>query len=521
MRVCRCLAMALWVGGLLGCGADDEGPGPGGSGGGGTSPTPAEPPTAGARQQPCAPSERELDGACMPAGVPEDGCGEGFTHRDAGCDAVLPAQACPDGELALMGETSCRPVAPCGTGPWGDIPVDATTIYVDQAHAGPSDGSSSQPFTTLTAALAAAQPGDLIAVAPGTYSGHAVLDQPVRLWGKCPAEVTLTASAVPDATVLVTASNVEVHTLSVSGADFGIGVDGALDVVLDRVWVHDTGGVGVQVQTLAGPASLTVRDSLIESATLHGLFDLGGAVTVERSVVRETRPGTDGTLGRGITAREPSGAVDRTSLALDRVLLEDLHEYGVRGSATVMTIDDSLIRRVVPQSSDQVAGIGIEVRGSISTGLLGEAVVRGTVVEQVSEEGIVAKNAELHVERTVVRNVAEAAPDAGGTSNGIRVQATQEVADATAHLTLTESLVERTVHRGVRVDDGVFDLTGVVVRDVEVDGLGEFGIGVSISGSVERSTGTIAGLLAERLVGIGVFVQGSDVDAQSVMVRDV
>ena len=33
-------------------------------------------------------------------------------------------------ELAVPGDTSCRPVSACAPGRWGDIPGDASTVYV-------------------------------------------------------------------------------------------------------------------------------------------------------------------------------------------------------------------------------------------------------------------------------------------------------------------------------------------------------------------------------------------------------
>ena len=36
--------------------------------------------------------------------------------------------------MALPGETECREIMTCGAGRWGDIPLDATTVYVDWSY---------------------------------------------------------------------------------------------------------------------------------------------------------------------------------------------------------------------------------------------------------------------------------------------------------------------------------------------------------------------------------------------------
>lgn len=57
------------------------------------------------------PAEALPDGRCIQPGVPPDGCPEGFVHDGAhGCLAVLPEAPCGPGQMAIPGETTCRPV---------------------------------------------------------------------------------------------------------------------------------------------------------------------------------------------------------------------------------------------------------------------------------------------------------------------------------------------------------------------------------------------------------------------------
>jgi len=59
--------------------------------------------SAGLEEWRCPAGEVPLDdGGCQPAGIPPDGCGEGFEHDGAqGCEVILPASECPEGEMAI------------------------------------------------------------------------------------------------------------------------------------------------------------------------------------------------------------------------------------------------------------------------------------------------------------------------------------------------------------------------------------------------------------------------------------
>jgi len=254
---------------------------------------------------PCAPAEwLRDDGVCVPAGVPSDGCGVGFVHDgDRGCDPVLPAEACAPGFMAVPGETSCHEIAPCANGKWGDIPVEPNTEYVDASYAGlDSDGTALKPWTTIQDGVDAAASGAIVAIAAGSYvEDVTVLGKTLRVWGVCPAlvEVVGTGNKPIAMAVFNGSHDSEVRALAVRGARIGMGVTGSLDVLFERVWVHDTIDDGFTAQDVNGPASTTVRASLFEST--NGLSIAGADVTIEASVVRDGQPTALGS-GRGVAA---------------------------------------------------------------------------------------------------------------------------------------------------------------------------------------------------------------------------
>jgi Ca2+-binding RTX toxin-like protein len=67
-------------------------------------------------------------------------------------------------------------------------------IYVDSSFVGISDGSQTNPFTTIQLAVAAATAGDTVDVAAGSYTGNVIIDKPLTLLGAGRATTTLTGN---------------------------------------------------------------------------------------------------------------------------------------------------------------------------------------------------------------------------------------------------------------------------------------------------------------------------------------
>ncbi len=92
----------------------------------------------------------------------------------------------------------CVPEA-CGTGTWGDLQVDETTVYVDVSAEHGGDGSAETPLWNIQGALdlAGDRGGGLVAVAAGTYAETLELGvdhSGVHLGGRCSDLVVLDAS---------------------------------------------------------------------------------------------------------------------------------------------------------------------------------------------------------------------------------------------------------------------------------------------------------------------------------------
>jgi len=489
---------------LAACG-DDVGKAPSDAGGS---------PEGGAEA--CAAGQVALDaGGCRPAGVPSDGCGPGFVHDgDVGCNPVLPTAACPDGLLALPGETTCHEVAPCGASRWGEAPIDATTEHVDAAYAGgASDGTEAKPWTTIQQGIDAAAPGAVVVVAAGTYLEDVVVEgKPVRLWGRCPGQVEIVGTALAALRVGLDAAGTEVHTLAVRGDAVGITVSGAKTALVDRVWVHDTAYPGARADNALGSATITVRASLIERAHGEGLYLSGADATIEATVIRRT-------VGQGVLAVTggPSGV--RSSLALSGSIVETSAGTAVSIKGSDASIEASVVRDNQPNSAKKF-GRGVSAQDDPSSGQRATLSVARCVVERNYDVGIGALGTDLAVEATSVRDTYPSALD-GTDGRGIAVEAPLDT-QAASVAAISATLVERSNEIGVAVLSSALQLDATVVRDTKArasDGI--FGVGLyvgDVAGTASSSV-DVRSCVIERSVSAGMLVRGSSATLDRTLIR--
>jgi len=491
------------------------------SGCGSSEATPTQPPVD-AGPPGCAPGQRETEeDGCQPAGVPPDSCAQGFTpDGEQGCIPILPATPCPAGQMAIPGETECRDVAPCGTGKWGDIPVAGTTQYVDAAYAGSdSDGTEQRPWTTITGAVQAAEPGAIVAVAEGSYAESVLVQsKPVRLWGRCPSlvEIVTPGGSMGGVDVRNGGSNTEVHTLAVTGATNGVSGSGAADILIDRVWLHDLARAGILLQPELGPVSMTVNDSLIEKMGEVGIYADEAALTIARSVIRDT-VGSVQYQGRGLHlqthADRPPGLATITAC-----LIERNREMGIYVAGSHATIEGTVVRDTFPNSL-QHAGRGLDVIDIDTTGQRSEVTVSGSVFERNQEMQIAAEGSNLVVESTTIRQAGPLASD-GSMGRGIAIQD----GSSRATLTLRESLVAGCLDGCVVAVGSDVTLESAVLRDV-AGRLSDqtFGRGLSVQQGdtgADRGTLTMRWSVIEGARDFGIVVLGSDATVEASAVRN-
>jgi hypothetical protein len=496
--------------------APDGGAGQGGSGG------------DGGGDSACEPGEKELSsGQCQPAGVPPAMCGEGFVSDDTGgCLAILPDEACEPGSMALLGETECRPVAPCGTGPWGEIPIDGESAiqFVDQSYTGgDSDGSEPQPWTTIAEGVNAAEPNAIVAVAEGTYTEMVHVGQhAVRIWGRCPSLVEVVGDPYgivvgwddPESDT----GGTEIHSLAVTGPDMALVISNTMDLVVDRVWVHDSGDVGMAIAPAWGPASATVSRSLVENTAGVGISAASSSLEVIETVVRDIADGPIGE-GRGIAAERISDGP--LSFTLRSSIIERATGVGIAIAGIEATIESSLVRDTRPEQVGLGLGRGMTIQDTLPpSAARAEVVIRQSLLDGHHDAGIFITGSDVEIEHTVVQNTA---PNAADDTNGMGIVAQYTPAtEESSDLVIRESLVEQSHDTGIGLScsRGVFE--SVIVRDTQprpTDGWRGIGVIASYdptggAGASPRANLALSWSLIERnrVGGLSVFGSTATVD---------
>ncbi|MBN4059212.1 hypothetical protein JYT22_01010 [Endomicrobium sp. AH-315-J14] len=403
---------------LSACGDDEPAPaGVGGAGGTGGS-------MGGGDEggvEPCEAHEATADdGSCALAGVPVGSCGEGFeSDGRGGCTAVLPAEPCDPGMVALPGETKCRYLADCGEGKWGNIPDHEKRIHVDANYkGGESDGSEEHPFTTIQNGIHTFAPKEtgLVAVAAGEYDELIYLgeESPVAVWGRCPQMVKV--RGFDEGALLLAGDDASVYQMDLSNPN-GLVVlhtDGQR-VLLDRVWIHAASDFGVWATHVLRSPELELRDSLIEDTTKSGLFGLASSVTVTRSVIRDIRPDDTGTVC-GISVQ--SAQANPASLTLIGSIVSQTSEVAVSVSGGTAVIKDTLITLGRPDENGR-RGLGIAIQQG-SGGVGTEATIEGSVIRDTYTVGLAIVGATVTLRNSVVEDT-KAQPVDGGFGDGIAV----------------------------------------------------------------------------------------------------
>ncbi len=504
---------------------------------------------------PCGASRVEIGGVCRPTGLKPEHCAEGFVHDATrgtceptlpsvecpagsaafigyaecrpvgvrtcaagfvadgagGCTATLPPKKCADGTIAVPGEAVCRPISPCAPGTWGDIAVEAATLYVDAAFAGgSSDGSSARPFVTIQAAVDAAGPDASVAVAAGAYVESVRITKKLRLSGVCPARVSIEApplSSVPAVWVTAAATGTVLRGFAVSGPTIGVAVEGA-SATLDRLWVHDTGSVGMQLTGTAA-TSINVMGVLVERATSAGVLAAAAPVTLDRCAVRDTR-------GRGVQVQR--GA----ALTLRHSLIEGNRDIGVVVFGARATLTGSVVKDTLPRDSDRTLGVGVSAEVDSSSKVGSVLDVIQCSIEKNHETGIALFGSEGTVVDTVVRDTQ---PRLSDKTRGRGINASpSSVTAARSKLTVRWSSVERNRETGIGVFGSDAVVEGALVRGTLARASdGAAGRGVTSAVDVRnkgRASVALRDSLIEGNLDAGLFALGADLIVERCTIQD-
>ena len=519
---------------MVACGGDDEPPRPKGT----PKPSPPCPAgelllegggclAAGMQENGCAAGEMPGEGGvCVPAGVPPGSCMDGFEpDGSGGCRAIVPAEPCKAGMIAVPGDTSCHEVAPCGSGKWGDIPVEPDTQYVDGTYAGmDSDGTSAKPWPTIQEAIAAAAKGAIVAIAEGSYAEDLVVkSKDVRLWGRCPALVEVLGQSETGAVFIRGgASGTEIRDLAIRGPQIGLVLSGSLDVVLDRVWIHGTGWRAIDIEAGLGPTSARVERSLFEGFVELGVLVQAAKLELIASVVRDGKPAPGGTAGVGVTAQIDPSSGTRADATVQGSLFERNYAAGIIVQGSDAVIEGSLFRDIHAQVSDGEFGAGITVTEDGPAAAPSNAQIRGCVIERCVTAGIYVGGSTAEVEATTVTDT-DPSPTSMGGGVGLLVDAGLDT-HVPSQATIRSSQLKGNHSVGIAIQGSTATVEGTHVIGTLPLPDGTAGAGIQVAPLVSaglRGSLVLSGSVLEQLLLYGIGVFGSDATIQGSVVRDV
>lgn len=453
----------------------------------------------------------------MPAGVPTDGCGDGFTHDgDGGCEPILPDLVCANGEMAVPGDARCREVASCGSSIWDGIPIEPNTQFVDGSYAGGgSNGTQASPWLRIGDAIAAAEMGAIVAVAAGTYQEDVIVTKGLRLWGRCPGMVGLESMGGEPVVVRMASEGSEIHRVAVSGGTNGIAAVDASNVLIEEVWVHDNAGRGIDVESSGPATSATVRGSLLERSVDAGIVLFTGELTVESSAVRDTVSATMGRGGDGIDIE--IGAAGPGALTVRGCLIERNQEAGLLLNAGASRVESTVARDTTPNDAG-LLGAGVVINQDQPSAVT--ASIDTSLTERNADTNILVLGATATIDRTVIRDTLPGSQL--GVGRGVTVEPSIDTG-APSDVTLSRSLIERSTQLGVAITGSTVDITSIVVRDTRVDQTGRAGRGIGIRhDELLPLVGTMSlrWSVVEQSHETGVIVLGAEATIDGCTIRD-
>ena len=297
---------------------------------------------------------------------------------------------------------------------------------------------------------------------------------------------------------------------------------------LDRSVIRDTRetasnkgfGTGIQASLDSGqsaPSEVTLRDCMVIKNRGHGILVASSKATLDRTVVRDTRPWASNQHGgSGILALAFSEQSSASEITVHRSLVSRNREAGIVVFSSKATVDASVIRDTLGQASDGRFGVGIQAVVQPKSTSPSELTLRDSLVAANRTIGLYVDSSRATMDRTVIIGTREQSSDKTlGTGIQAMVQLGQTLP---ADLTLRDSLVAANRVSGIFLASSNATLLRTVVRDTleqVSDHYGGSGIEVVIKPKQKRPSSLImldSVVLRNRATGIGLFSSSATVD---------
>lgn len=263
--------------------------------------------------------------------------------------------------------------------------------------------------------------------------------------------------------------NADVHESLVLGTmGYGIGVFSG-QVSLDRSVVVDTRenplaknsagealanghGIVAQHYTAGAKLSLTLRDCLLKGQQTHGISIQGGALRVERTVIRDTRPTSTGLYGDGIFAQ--ATPLSSPTVTVQDSLLTDNTRAGLNLQGAVAVVQRSVVRDTRPISN---YGSGVVV-GAGARLTMNDSLLTGHTFA-----GVYVFGASAQLDRVVIRDTLPVPVGGEGLLRGYGIRTDPHEGQPT-RLTLRDSTLSGNVGQNLCVVDTQAELERSILR---------------------------------------------------------
>jgi hypothetical protein len=158
-------------------------------------------------------------------------------------------------------------------------------------------------------------------------------------------------------------------------------------------------GYGVRMRTNLPNTDVRPRGTIVASSIhrshLFGLGVVGAEMEVEAVLIRETAPAeVDQKFGRGIGV-EPSDTFKAGSIVVRGAVIEQSHEVGLLVLGSHGEIDSVLVSDVKPRPADDAYGAGIVFHLEPVTGFRSDGIVTRSVVQDAYAAGLAALGADV------------------------------------------------------------------------------------------------------------------------------
>ncbi len=428
------------------------------------------------------------------------GCGEPAVPVDTG-DITPPPPPCAEGHISDGG--TCVPEA-CGTGTWGNLELEASTVYVDIEAAEGGDGSEGSPLRSIQAGLdlAGSRSGGTVAVAAGSYPETLALTTDhtgVHLAGRCRELVVLDASVGDDVTpgvgIDIRHGEVELSSLEIADASYvGLEVTSG-SVRLEDLSVERSATVGLFFYraSMASPLSVDLRCSRVVGARGAGVwvYGLGAEVSMQGCDLLGTSPHPDGVYGVGVAVND--GA--RLTVQGGEIAGNAGLGLGVNDPGTEVAMSGCLVRNNLP-SQEGEGGYGLQAGTGASLAC------DGCEITGNNAAGISALHSETRVglQDCLVRHTVLGAGQRGGI--GVSVTEGASAVVVGGDISWNEGL-----GAGAWDDGSELDLWGCLVRDNLPTPDGGYGRGVEVGYGARLSA---SGILVSGNTQVGIAAMGAD-----------